>query len=41
MAQDQNMGGKTVRKILIEYVGIRKVPASVVPHVLSDDQRQQ
>jgi hypothetical protein len=34
VAQDLNMGGKTVRKIFIEYLGMRKVPASVVPHVV-------
>jgi hypothetical protein len=41
MAEELNLGRETVRKILTEDFGIRKVSAKMVPRILSDDQKQR
>jgi histone-lysine N-methyltransferase SETMAR len=41
MAEELNLDRKTVRKILTEDLGMRKVSAKMVPRILSDEQKQQ
>jgi hypothetical protein len=41
MAEELNLGRETVRKILNEDLGMRKVSAKMVLRILSDDQKQQ
>jgi histone-lysine N-methyltransferase SETMAR len=41
MVEELNLDGETVRKILTEDLGMRKVSAKMVPHILSDDQKQR
>jgi hypothetical protein len=41
MAEELNLDRETVRKILTEYLKMRKVSAKMVPRILSDDQKQQ
>jgi hypothetical protein len=40
MVEDVNKDGETVRKILIVYLGLRKVSANVVLPIYSGDQKQ-
>jgi hypothetical protein len=40
MAEELNLDRETVRKILTEDLGMRKVSAKMVPQILSDDQKQ-
>jgi hypothetical protein len=40
MAEELNLDRETVRKILTEDVGMRKVLTKMVPRILSDDQKQ-
>jgi hypothetical protein len=40
MAEKLNLDRETVRKILTEDLGMRKVSAEMVPQILSDDQKQ-
>jgi dephospho-CoA kinase len=40
MAEDLNVDGKTVRKILAEGLGMKKVLAKIMPPVLSDVRNQ-
>jgi hypothetical protein len=39
MAEELNLDRETVRKILTEDLGIRRVSAKTVPLILSDDQK--
>jgi vacuolar-type H+-ATPase catalytic subunit A/Vma1 len=41
MAEELHLDRETVRKILTEDLGMRKVIANMVPQILSDDQKQQ
>jgi hypothetical protein len=41
MTEELNLDRETVRKILTEDFGMRKVPAKMVPQILSDNQKQQ
>jgi histone-lysine N-methyltransferase SETMAR len=41
MAEELNLDRETVRKILTEDLGMRKVSAKTVPRILSNDQKQQ
>jgi hypothetical protein len=41
MAEELNLDRETVRKILTADLGMRTVPAKMVPKMLSDDQKQQ
>jgi ribosome maturation factor RimP len=41
MAVELNLDRETVRKILSEDLGMRKVSAKMVARILSDDQKQQ
>jgi hypothetical protein len=41
MAEELNLDRETVRQILTEDLGTRKVSAKMVPRILSDDQKQQ
>jgi histone-lysine N-methyltransferase SETMAR len=41
MAQELNLDRETVRQILTEDLGMRKVSAKMVPRILSDDQKQR
>jgi hypothetical protein len=41
MAQELNLDRETVRKILTEDLGMRKVSAKLVPRILSDEQKQR
>jgi transposase len=41
MAEELNLDRETVRKILPEVLGMRKVSAKMVPRILSDDQKQR
>jgi len=40
MAEDLNVGGKTVRKIMAEDLGMKKVSAKIMPPVFSDVRNQ-
>ena len=40
MAEDLNVDGKTVTKILAEDLGMKKVSAKIMPPVLSDVRNQ-
>jgi histone-lysine N-methyltransferase SETMAR len=40
IAEELNLDRETVRKILTEDLGMRKVSAKMVPQILSDDQKQ-
>jgi hypothetical protein len=40
MAEKLNLDRETVRKILTEDLGMRKVSAKTVPRILSNDQKQ-
>jgi len=39
MADEFGVNRETIRQILVEDLGKRKVASQFVPHVLSDDQR--
>jgi hypothetical protein len=41
MAEELNLDRETVRKVLTEHLGMRKVSAKMVPRILSDDQKQR
>jgi histone-lysine N-methyltransferase SETMAR len=41
LAEELNLEKETVRKILTEDLGMRKVSAKTVPQILSDDQKQR
>jgi histone-lysine N-methyltransferase SETMAR len=41
MAEELNLDRETVKKILTEDLGMRKVSARMVPQILSDDQKQR
>jgi hypothetical protein len=41
MAEELNLDRETVRKILTEDLGMRKVSAKIVQQILSDDQKQR
>jgi hypothetical protein len=40
MAEELNLYRETVRKVLTEDLGMRKVSAKMVPRILSDDQKR-
>jgi hypothetical protein len=39
MVEELNLDRETVKKILTENLGMRKVSAKIVPHILSDDEK--
>jgi hypothetical protein len=41
MAEELNLDRETVRKILTEDLGMRKVSGKMVPQIFSDDQKQR
>jgi hypothetical protein len=41
MAEELNLDRETVRKILTEDLGMRKVSAKMVPQIWFDDQKQR
>jgi hypothetical protein len=41
MAEELNLDRETVRKILTEDFGMRKVSAKILTRVLSDDQKRR
>jgi histone-lysine N-methyltransferase SETMAR len=41
MAEELNLDRETVRKILTEDLGMRKVSAKFVPQFFSDDQKER
>jgi hypothetical protein len=41
MAVELNLDRETVRKIVTEDLGMRKVSGNMVPRILSDDQKQR
>jgi hypothetical protein len=41
MPEELNLDRESVRKILTEDLGMRKVSAKMVPRILSDDQTQR
>jgi len=41
MADEFGVNRETIRQILVEDLGKRKVPSQFVPHSLSDDQRHE
>jgi hypothetical protein len=41
IAEELNMNKETVRQILTEDLGMRKVSAKMVPQILTDDQKQR
>jgi hypothetical protein len=41
MAEELNLKRETVRKILTEDLGTRKISAKVVSRILSDEQKQR
>jgi plasmid maintenance system antidote protein VapI len=41
MAEELNLNRETVRKILTDDLGMRKISAKMVPRILSDEQKQR